>query len=161
VETLGSLKGDFVLDGELVAFDQEGKPPFSFCNPSREVPVYFYVFDLLNRDGELLVNLSIERRRQLLESFLTVPKDPVRLSPLLQAPSAQVLEVVRKLGLEGIVGKRIDSVYEPGERSGAWIKHRTNREQEFVIGGYIPSAQGFDSLLVGVTRRKNSSSLRR
>jgi ATP-dependent DNA ligase len=123
-------------------------------NPSREVPVYFYVFDLLNRDGELLVNLSIERRRQLLESFLTVPKDPVRLSPLLQAPSGQVLETVRKLGLEGIVGKRIDSVYEPGERSGAWIKLRANMEQEFVIGGYVPGARGFDALLVGVYEKK-------
>jgi bifunctional non-homologous end joining protein LigD len=102
------------------------------------VPVYFYVFDLLNRDGELLVNLSIERRRQLLESFLTVPKDPVRLSPLLQAPSGQVLETVRKLGLEGIVGKRIDSIYEPGERSGAWV----------------PGARGFDALLVGVYENK-------
>jgi bifunctional non-homologous end joining protein LigD len=50
-----------------------------------------------------------------------------------------VLEAVRKLDLEGVVGKRIDSTYEPGERSGAWIKHRTNREQEFVISGYIIS----------------------
>ena len=52
--------------------------------------------------------------------------------------------------LEGVVGKRIDSTYEPGERSGAWIKHRTNMEQEFVIGGYIPGARAFDALLVGV-----------
>jgi ATP-dependent DNA ligase len=50
------------------------------------------------------------------------PKDPLRLSPLLRAPSRQVLEAVRRLGLEGVVGKRIDSTYEPGERSGAWIK---------------------------------------
>ena len=62
--------------------------------------------------------------------------------------------MVRKLGLEGVVGKRIDSTYEPGERSGAWIKHRANREQEFVIGGYIPGAHGFDSLLVGVYENK-------
>jgi ATP-dependent DNA ligase len=56
----------------------------------------------------------------------------------------------RKLGVEGVVGRRIDSTYEPGERSGAWIKHRTNLEQEFVVGGYIPGAHGFDELLVGV-----------
>jgi bifunctional non-homologous end joining protein LigD len=61
---------------------------------------------------------------------------------------------VRKLGLEGVVGKRIGSIYEPGKRSGAWIKHRTNREQDFVIGGYIPGAHGFDALLVGVYERK-------
>jgi bifunctional non-homologous end joining protein LigD len=108
-----------------------------------------------------LVSVAIERRRKLLGRLLAAPEDPLRLSPLLRAPSEQVLEAVRKLGLEGVVGKRINSLYEPGERSGNWIKHRTNREQEFVIGGYIPSAQGFDSLLVGVTRRKNSSSLRR
>jgi bifunctional non-homologous end joining protein LigD len=73
----------------------------------------------------------------------------VRLSPLLQASSGQVLEAVRKLGLEGVVGKLINSTYEPGERSGAWVKLRTNREQEFLIGGYIPGAPGFDALLVG------------
>jgi ATP-dependent DNA ligase len=78
----------------------------------------------------------------------------LRLSPLLRAPSGQVLEAVRKLGLEGDVGKRIGSIYEPGERSAAWIKHRTNREQEFIIGGYIPGAHGFDALLVGVYENK-------
>jgi hypothetical protein len=62
----------------------------------------------------------------------------------------QVLETVRKLGLEGVVGKRIDSCYEPGERSKAWIKLRTNMEQEFVIGGYIPGTHKFDALLVGI-----------
>ena len=70
-----------------------------------------------------------------------------RLSPLLQAPSDQVLEVVRKLGLEGVVGKRIGSIYEPGERPGSWIKLRANMEQEFVIGGYVPGTRGFDALL--------------
>jgi ATP-dependent DNA ligase len=82
------------------------------------------------------------------------PKDPLRLSPLLRAPSRQVLEAVRRLGLEGVVGKRIDSTYEPGERSGAWIKLRTNMEQEFVIGGYIPGARGFDALLLGIYEKK-------
>jgi ATP-dependent DNA ligase len=57
---------------------------------------------------------------------------------------------VRQLGLEGVVGKRIDSIYDPGERSGAWIKVRTNMEQEFVIGGYIPGSRGFAALLVGL-----------
>ena len=52
------------------------------------------------------------------------------------------------------MGKRIDSVYEPGERSGAWIKLRANMEQEFVIGGYVPGARGFDALLVGVYEKK-------
>jgi ATP-dependent DNA ligase len=86
--------------------------------------------------------------------MLAAPKDPLRLSPQLLAPSGQVLEAVRKLGLEGVVGKRIGSTYEPGERSGAWIKLRANMEEEFVIGGYIPGARGFDALLVGVYEKK-------
>ena len=156
VDALATLGSDFVLDGELVAFDPQGRPSFQLLqnNMSRTLPVYFYAFDLLNRDGELLLNLSIERRRELLLSVLAEPEDPLRLSPLLRAPSGQVLEAVRKLGLEGVVGKRIGSKYEPGERSGAWIKHRVDREQEFVIGGYVPGARGFDALLVGVYENK-------
>jgi bifunctional non-homologous end joining protein LigD len=156
VDALASLGSDFVLDGELVAFDPQGRPSFQLLqnNQSRALPVYFYAFDLLNRDGESLVSLAIERRRELLERLLDAPEDPLRLSPLLRAPLGQVLEAVRKLGLEGVVGKRIASIYEPGERSGAWIKHRANREQEFVIGGYIPGAHGFDALLVGVYENK-------
>ena len=156
VDALASLEGDFVLDGELVAIDPQGRPSFQLLqnNQSRALPVYFYAFDLLNRDGESLVSVAIERRRELLGRLLAAAKDPLRLSPLLRASSAQVLDAVRKLGLEGVVGKRINSLYEPGERSGAWIKHRTNREQEFVIGGYIPGAHGFDALLVGVYENK-------
>ena len=81
---------------------------------------------------------TLASRRQLLENLLAARKDPLRLSQLLDAPSDQILEAVRKLGLEGVVGKRIDSLYEPGERSGAWIKLRANMEQEFVIGRLHP-----------------------
>jgi bifunctional non-homologous end joining protein LigD len=136
--------------------DSEGRPSFQILQNSlsQELPIHFYVFDLLNRDGEILVNLPFSRRRELLGNLLAAPKNALRLSPLLEAPTGQVLEAVRKLGLEGVVGKRMDSIYEPGERSGAWIKLRTNMEQEFVIGGYIPGARGFDALLVGVYENK-------
>jgi ATP-dependent DNA ligase len=155
-QALASIGGDFVLDGELVALDFQGRPSFQMLQvtTSQSIPIYFYAFDLLNKNGELLVNLPLSRRRELLEGLLTAPKDPLRLSPLLRAPSGQIIEAVRKLGLEGVVGKRIDSAYEPGERSGAWIKCRTNMEQEFVIGGYIPGTRGFDALLVGVYEKK-------
>jgi hypothetical protein len=158
VDALASLGSDFVLDGELVAFDPQGRPSFQLLqnNQSRALPVYFYAFDMLNRDGESLVSLAIERRRELLGRLLATAEDPLRLSPLLLASSGQVLEAVRKLGLEGIVGKRIDSIYEPGERSGAWIKHRTNREQEFVIGGYIPGAHGFRCIARGRLRKQTA-----
>jgi DNA ligase D-like protein (predicted ligase) len=156
VEALASLGGDFVLDGELVALDPQGKPSFQLLQAtlSQSLPIHCYAFDLLNQNGELLVNLPFSRRRELLENLLAVAEGPLRLSPRLGAPAGQVLEAVRKLGLEGVVGKRIDSVYESGERSGAWIKLRANMEQEFVIGGYIPGALGFDALLVGVYEKK-------
>jgi ATP-dependent DNA ligase len=121
---------------------------------SQSLPIYSYAFELLNKNGKPFVSLPFARRRELLENLLAAPKDPLRLSPLLQAPSGEVLEAVRKLGLEGVLGKRSDSLYEPGERSGAWIKHRTNMEQEFVIGGYVPGARGLDALLVGIYEKK-------
>ena len=157
VDALASLDSDFVLDGELVALDSKGRPSLQILqnNLSRTLPVYLYCFDLLNRDGETLVSSPIERRRDLPHNLLAAPEDPVRLSPLLQAPSGEVLEAVRKLDLEGVVGKRINSTYEPGERSDAWIKCRANMEQEFVIGGYIPGTRGFDALLVGVHEKKD------
>jgi bifunctional non-homologous end joining protein LigD len=74
--------------------------------------------------------------------------------PNTEAAADKVLEAIRKLGLEGAVGKRNGSIYEAGERSGAWIKHRTDREQDFVIGAYIPGAHGFDSLLLGIYEDK-------
>jgi bifunctional non-homologous end joining protein LigD len=84
VDALASLEGDFVLDGELVAFDSQGRPSFQVLqnNMSRDLPLYFYAFDLLNRNGDLLLNFPIERRRELLERLLAGTKDPLRLSPL-------------------------------------------------------------------------------
>jgi bifunctional non-homologous end joining protein LigD len=155
-EALGAVVGDFAIDGEVVALDSKGRPSFQFLqnSGSRELPVYFYAFDLLNSDGEDLVKAPIERRRELLNGLLDSTADPIRLSPLLKAPGDKILEAVQKLGLEGYIAKRADSPYEPGERSGAWVKQRTNQEQEFVVGGYIPGRHGFDSLLVGVHEGK-------
>ncbi len=155
-EALVRLPGDFTLDGEIVALDGEGRPSFQLLqnNVGRPLAVYYYAFDLLHRAGEDLQRTPIERRRELLQNLLAKAGDPLRLSPLLEAPADQVLEAVRKLGLEGVVGKRAGSVYEAGERSGAWIKQRAERAQEFVIGGYVPGSRGFDSLLVGVYEKK-------
>ncbi|MGZ5537539.1 MAG: non-homologous end-joining DNA ligase [Chthoniobacterales bacterium] len=156
VRALAEVPGDFAIDGEIVALDEEGRPSFQILqnNVSKAYDAYFYAFDLLNRNGEELLRLPIEERRAFLDELLPEPNDPLRRSPLLDAPSGQVLEAVRKLGLEGVVGKRNGSLYQPGERSGAWIKQRTSAEQEFVIGGYKPGTRGFDSLLVGVYENK-------
>ena len=78
--------------------------------------------------GALLADRPLSQRRAALESLPAKAPKTLRISPLLQAPAGQVLEAVRHLGLEGVVGKQIDSIYEPGERSGAWIKLRANME---------------------------------
>ncbi len=155
-KALAEVPGDFTIDGEIVAVDDHGKPSFQLLQNSggQRPPIYFYAFDLLNHAGEDFRRTPIERRRELLHALLAKPTDPLRLSPLLDAPAGHILEAVRKLGLEGVVGKRTGSLYEPGERSGAWIKLRTDRQQEFVIGGYIPGSHGFEMLLVGVYERK-------
>jgi bifunctional non-homologous end joining protein LigD len=110
--------------------------------------VYYYIFDVLcwrNRD---VTGLNFRERRALLSSI--APADPrLRISEYLQVSAAAILAAIREQRLEGIVGKRIDSVYEPGKRTGAWIKHRVNLGQEFVIGGYIPGPHGLDSIIVG------------
>ena len=156
VAALRGLSGSFAMDGEIVALDEQGRPSFQLLqnNLSRPLAVFFYAFDLLNHDGQNLARLPIERRRERLQQVLPAPADPLRLSPLLDGKPGQVLAAVRQLGLEGVVGKRAGSVYESGERSGAWIKQRADRAQEFVIGGYVPGARGFDSLLVGVYENK-------
>jgi ATP-dependent DNA ligase len=159
VDAFASLDGDFVLDGELVALDSKGRPSFQILQNnlvSDSSGLFLLLRPAKPRWGNFgeFASSPIEERRDLLHSMFATPEDPLRLSPLFHAQAEQVLEAVRKLGLEGVVGKRIGSVYEPGERSGAWIKHRTNMEQEFVIGGYIPGARGFDALLVGVYQNK-------
>ena len=152
------LPGEFVLDGELVAFDAQGRPSFQLLQDatSKDESIFYFIFDLLNRAGERLLDVPLARRRVLLASLLTSAKDPLRLSAQLQAPSGQIVQAIRQLGLEGVIGKRIDSIYEPGERSGAWVKYRTNQAQEFVIGGYIPGTRGFDALIVGVLRGRSA-----
>ena len=156
VAGLQALRGEFAIDGELVALDDSGRPSFQLLqnNQTQAAPVYFYAFDLLNRDGEELLGAPIESRREVLREIMPEGADPLRLSPLLDAPASEVLVAVQKLGLEGVVGKRAGSLYEPGERSGAWIKLRTDHAQEFVIGGYVPGNRTFDSLLVGLYEKK-------
>ncbi|MBA3883299.1 MAG: hypothetical protein H0X73_11425 [Chthoniobacterales bacterium] len=146
------MPGEFALDGEIVAQDEQGRPSFQLLqnHVTRPLEVFLYAFDLLYQGGSDLQRERIERRRELLNEMLAEAMDPLRVSPLLDGRSDQVLNAVQTLGLKGVVGKRRGSAYESGERSGAWIKFRTNQDQDFVIGGYVPGSLGFDSLLVGV-----------
>ena len=150
-EALAKLPDETVIDGEIVALDESGRPSFgALQNGSAGAVVRFFVFDLLFITGRSLQREPLEKRRQLLYEEL-MPKMPeiICYSDTLEASAADVVAAVKKQGLEGVIAKRRDSVYEPGRRSGAWVKMHVNKGQEFVIGGYVPTGSNFDSIIVG------------
>ena len=142
-----------VLDGELVALDPSGRPSFSLIQNSATsgATFVFFAFDLLRFDGADLTQRPFSERRALLRASLR-PTDTVQLSESFNIPAAQMLELVRSHGLEGVVAKRLSSTYEQGRRTGAWTKMRVELSQELVIGGYTPGTHGFDAVLVGFYR---------
>jgi bifunctional non-homologous end joining protein LigD len=154
-----------VLDGEIVAFDDNGRPSFErlqrrmhVTSPSAvrrlaaSTPVVYAIFDLLYLDGHSLMELPYRERRERLEALELG-------GPAWRVPSAQhdagkrLLEATGAQGLEGIVAKRLDSHYEAGRRTGAWLKIKHTRRQDLVIGGWIPGegrrAQRIGALLMG------------
>ena len=101
---------------------QKGPPSFQMLQNSlsQSLPIHFYAFDLLNRNSELLEKFRFFRRREALESLITGTPDLVRLSPLLRTPSGQVVEAVRKLGLEGVV-RKTDRFFCASINSARWL----------------------------------------
>src|SRR5579863_4894111 len=139
VKALASMPDETVIDGEVVALDQDGRPSFnSLQNYGRAgIPLHFFIFDLLILHGREVMGEPLVKRRELLEKHvLPTLADPIRYSPILEASLADLIRSVKEQGLEGLVAKRRDSKYEPGERSGAWVKVRVNQAQDFIIGGY-------------------------
>ena len=111
----------------------------------------FYAFDVIVCRGKSLLSTPLEKRRTLLnEIFEDLGQNarPVCLSEMLDATPADLIRVAKEFGFEGIVTKRRTSLYESGERTGAWLKYRINKGQEFVIGGYVPD-NPFDSIILG------------
>ena len=139
-----------VLDGEIVAFDDSGRPSFErlqrrmhVSSPSairrlqNSMPVVYAIFDLLYLDGHSLMELPYRERRQRLESLEL--KGPAWRVPVAHPGEGKLLlEATAKQGLEGVVAKRLDSRYEPGRRGGSWLKIKNTLRQELVIGGWIP-----------------------
>jgi DNA ligase D-like protein (predicted ligase) len=149
-EALEGLPASTILDGELVALDASGRSNFNLLQNFRsaELNIHYYAFDILAHRGRNLTGLPLEERRAILADVVE-PNSHVGLSVVEKKSAAQILKFVRQHGLEGVIAKRRDSIYEPGKRSGLWTKTRINVEQEFVIGGYTPGTNGFDALIVG------------
>ena len=151
MEALADLPAGTVVDGEVVAIDESGRPDFNLLQNFRAEAsrIRYYIFDLLCWEDRDLTHVPMVERRALLKSVVVIPDKRIRISDYFEAAPKDLLSVVREQRLEGIIGKRKDSLYQAGKRSGAWIKYRVNRGQEFVIGGYFPGPHGFDSLIVG------------
>ena len=113
----------------------------------------YQAFDLIYADGYDLQRVNLEDRKRALASLLT-GSDLMRFSDHYPESGKKLFEIAGERGLEGIVAKRADSIYEPGRRTGLLVKCRLNRRQEFVIGGYVPSHLGVDSIVIGVYRGK-------
>jgi bifunctional non-homologous end joining protein LigD len=150
---------DAIIDGEIVALDEKGRSSFQLLQAydigQQRPPIFFYAFDLLQLNGKDLKQLSLEKRKAILQKLINKPPGIIRYSAALGDDAEPLLEQARKLGLEGLIGKRKDSIYEVGQRSGSWIKLKLLKEQEFVIGGYTEpegTRQYFGSLIVGFYR---------
>jgi ATP-dependent DNA ligase len=145
---IDALPDETLIDGEVVAVDEKGRPSFSSLQNFDRAPM-FYVFDLPTPAGEDLKQRPLDERRKVLRKLTRQLKDPIRFSETFRASAADMIAVVREQGLEGVVAKRRDSHYEPGRRSGGWVKMRVNLRQDFIVGGYMPRGRNFDSILVG------------
>jgi len=156
VEALAELPEGSVVDGEIVALDESGRPNFNLLQSfgSEASRIHYFIFDLLVCQDRDLTGLPLSERRKLLKS-LKLRAGRIRIAEQFEASANDMLAAVRQQQLEGVVGKRKASLYEPGKRTGSWVKCRVNRGQELVIGGYLPGPHGFDSLIVGYYQGKD------
>ena len=155
-----------ILDGEIVAFDDEGRPSFERLQSRmhlasdsavkrrmRDTPVTYIVFDLLYLDGRLTLPLAYEDRRALLEE-LGLEGPAWRTPAYHRGEGSALLEATRQHGIEGVLAKRLDSTYEPGRRASGWIKVKNVALQDVVIGGWTSGEGGrtgrIGALAVGV-----------
>lgn len=144
-------------DGEMVMFNDRGVPDFGALQQSFDAAktndIVLYLFDLPYYDGHDLCAVPLRDRRALLQALLAKSSsDRVRFSEVFDAPAENVVASACKLGLEGIIAKRLDSTYV-SRRSTAWIKLKCSQRQEFVIGGYTApqgARVGIGALLLGV-----------
>jgi bifunctional non-homologous end joining protein LigD len=141
-----------VLDGEVCALDEDGRPSFSAMQRGDGRLVY-YAFDLLEADGDPLVDCALELRRERLAELLDRRSRTVLLSESFD-DGAGLLEAARERGLEGVMAKQLGSRYVQGKRTRAWLKIKSHGRQEFVIAGYTRGSgtrsAGFGSLVLGV-----------
>lgn len=155
VQALTGLDHDVILDGEVVALDEQGRPSFQLLQnytKTGEGQLAYCVFDLLELDGKDLRNQPLIRRKERLRDIL--PERPALiLGEHVAEDGIGLLQVAAAKGLEGIMAKRADSTYQEGRRSHDWLKIKLRRRQEAVIGGFTRprgARKKFGALVLGV-----------
>jgi bifunctional non-homologous end joining protein LigD len=124
-----------IVDSEIATLDEKGRSSFQLLQlfkKSGDVPLVYYVFDLLSLEGKDLRNQPLTARRKALANLLKDPPENIRLSDELRGSRYDLIRVAQEFGLEGLVAKKTNSVYESGRRSGAWVKSKITKSQEFV-----------------------------
>lgn len=156
-DALADLPDNTVIDGEVVALNESGRPDFNLLQHYRAEAsrIHYFVFDLLVYNNRDLTQLPLIERRQIMKSVLKLESSRIRITDYFEASAGDMLSAARGQGLEGVVAKRRDSRYEAGKRSGSWAKYRLNSGQELVVGGYIPGAHGVDAVVVGYYRAED------
>jgi bifunctional non-homologous end joining protein LigD len=156
---------ELVLDGEVIAVDRNGRPSFELLQGRiglvaeadirrrmKEIPVGYVIFDLLYLDGHSTMALPYTERRRLLEGRKLKGRY-WQTPPSTAADGAATQAASKQLAFEGVMAKRLDSSYQPGKRSDAWLKIKNHQGQELVIGGWLPGAGAREgrigALLVG------------
>ncbi len=149
-DAVAALKAtNALVDGEIVAFDESGRPSFQQLQhrAGKGTAIRYFAFDLLHLNGIDLLSEPLMVRRAALQNLIA--RSDVEFSDELSGSSDEVVQAVAQVGLEGVIAKRRDSRYEPGKRSGTWQKFKLQQRQEFVIGGYKPENRSFQSIVVG------------
>lgn len=148
-----------IIDGEIVVLNAEGTADFSALQGWRseaDGDLVFYAFDLLWLEGKDLTELPLEERRQLLGKIIPA-EGVVRLSENFNATGEEFFKLANDMGLEGIIAKKADSTYKPDLRSKEWLKIKTEKQQEVIIGGYTKNentSKLFSALILGVYEGK-------
>lgn len=170
VKELSAYQEDLIFDGEIIALDDRGRPSFQHLQQrsgltrgmdvkaaETRVPVYYYVFDIVYLSGRRLEGVKLGDRKALLKQTL-VPTNNIRFVETLAADGDTAYKACLEAGLEGVVAKRFDSVYEPGRRSKDWLKVKPTVSADFVVCGYTAGTgsrgKTFGSMILGYFDKK-------
>jgi bifunctional non-homologous end joining protein LigD len=146
-----------ILDGEIVALDEEGRIDFNALqNAGRGINAHFFVFDMLQLNGKDLMRIPLAERQQKLANSIAA-SEYIHIAEPLSGKLERIAEKIAGFGFEGVIAKRRDSIYTPGNAPGTWLKKKIKETEEFIIGGYIPTGRAIDAIVVG---RISSTGLR-